>query len=338
MRIRAWNHGREGVTLIELLVVIAILGLLGALLLPSVSAAREAARRVQCANRLRQTGLALHAYHGVHSTFPPGYVADLGDDGDGRSWGWAAVLLPFIEQGAFSNRLGVTQSSFDTVATTSRGRRLLQSNVSFFLCPSDPGDSQAHPFRSIVISTSLASNVPQTQNLLAHTSVPPGSGSGGISLRMQISKSNYIGSHGSEWKSRRSTWDDGDFKGNGLLGRNSDIRIADVLDGTSHTLAIGERCMENYAAVWAGTSSWRKCGFADNQMVLGTASYPINDPPISLNVDCDGQGSANFSSYHAGGANFAFADGSVQFLSEQIDMEVYQRLAQRNDRERIDDY
>jgi prepilin-type processing-associated H-X9-DG protein len=73
-------------------------------------------------------------------------------------------------------------------------------------------------------------------------------------------------------------------------------------------------------------------------MVLGTAFYPINDPPVNQNIDCDGRGSANFSSYHGGGANFLFADGSVQFLSEQIGRRVFHRLAERDDGEKLDDF
>lgn len=126
------------------------------------------------------------------------------------------------------------------------------------------------------------------------------------------------------------------------MGRNSSLNISQILDGTSNTLAVGERSFKNYAGVWAGINSWQRSGFTDNQMVLGTAFYPINDDPIQLNLGTDGAGSANFSSYHPKGANFLFSDGSVHFLSEEIEFAsdgqgVYQYLAQRNDGESIGD-
>lgn len=108
-----------------------------------------------------------------------------------------------------------------------------------------------------------------------------------------------------------------------------------IFDGVSSTIAIGERSIQNYAAVWVGGNSWQGCGFADNQMVLGTTFYPINDPPLSLNLDCDGQGSANFSSYHEAGSHFLFADGSVHFLTEQIDRDLLRKLADRDDGETV---
>ena len=95
---------RLGLTLIELLVGLTIMGVLLAVLLPAVSAAREAARRMQCSNNLKQIGIGLHAYHNTHSTFPPGHIANLKSDSDGRSWGWGALLLPLVEQTALAEQ------------------------------------------------------------------------------------------------------------------------------------------------------------------------------------------------------------------------------------------
>ncbi|HBE69809.1 MAG TPA: hypothetical protein DDW52_16815, partial [Planctomycetaceae bacterium] len=162
-----------------------------------------------------------------------------------------------------------------------------------------------------------------------------------IPIPIRLAKSNYVGNHGNHWKLRNAEWADSDFRGNGLFGRNSSIRSTAILDGSSNTIALGERCMRNYAAIWAGTNSWQLCGFTDNQMVLGTAFYPINDAPAEHNIDCDGRGSANFSSFHAGGATFVFADGSVHFLANTIESGpngVFHRLAQRNDGGQIGDF
>jgi prepilin-type N-terminal cleavage/methylation domain-containing protein/prepilin-type processing-associated H-X9-DG protein len=351
---------RAGLTLIELSVAIAILGILVALMLPALSATREAARKTQCSNQLRQIGIGLHAYHGLYSKLPPGYVADLTNGRDGKGWGWGAILLPFIEQRTLTDRLNTTRRSLDVVAADPDLAPFLKSHVDLYQCPSDLGDGLSHRFRSIIVSAQVpdensstqqaSRELGRTQTVLAHLVVPPPplppppnlefkvEPTVSIPSPVRIAKSNYVGSFGSHWKAQRKDWGDADFQGNGLFGRNSGLRISKIIDGTSQTLAVGERSLRNYAAVWAGGNSWQGCGFSDNQMVLGTAFFPINDSPIRENIDCDGRGSANFSSYHYGGTNFLFADGSVHFLSQQIDLDVFRNLAQRDDGESVGDY
>ncbi len=125
---------RRAFTLIELLVVIAIIGLLVALLLPAVQSAREAARRAQCVNNLKQLGLALHNYEGSHQTFPPGYVSNFNPSGTdtGPGWGWAAMLLPQVEQ---TNVFNAINFNLAVEAPANLTSRLV--NVNNFLCPSD---------------------------------------------------------------------------------------------------------------------------------------------------------------------------------------------------------
>ncbi|MEC8555941.1 MAG: DUF1559 domain-containing protein [Planctomycetota bacterium] len=337
---------RAGFTLVEMLVVISIIGILVSLLLPAVSAAREAARRAQCSNNLKQLGLALQAYHAAFSQFPSGYIADVEGGIDGKSWGWGVFLLPFVEQTSLHDRLAPDWRSLDDVATDPHSAKFLLSSLSLFVCPSDTGDEFAHPYRSLFVSGESRNETIRNEAfynpsdlIRAHLTRPPGVT--GPVVGMRIAKSNYVGSHGSEWKNLLAAWKDRDFHGNGLFGRNSAVNMAAIIDGSSNTIALGERSTRNYAAVWAGMNSWRDCGFTDNQMVLGTSFYPINDAPFPLNIDCDGRGSVNYSSYHTGGSNFVFADGSVHFLSQSIESQrngVFHRLAQRNDGEPVGDF
>ena len=323
---------RHGFTLIELLVVIAIIGVLIALSFPALSAIREAARRTQCFNNLRQIGTGLHSYHSARSAFPSGYEADIESEVDSRCWGWGALVMPYVEQETMYDELSVRKQTLEHIANHQQFVPLLQTSLNLYLCPSDTGGELSHRFRSFMLRPSSSGIQP-----ISHI------GPTGVLIWLRIAKSNYVGSLGSAWKIEQHQWDNKDFEGNGLFGRNSNVKISMISDGTSNTLAVGERSYRNYAAVWAGVNSWQRSGFTDNQMVVGSAFYPINDDPIILNYGSDGTGTANFSSYHHGGANFLFTDGSVRFISEQIEFRpngngVFQNLAQRNDGETINGY
>ncbi|MEM6690460.1 MAG: DUF1559 domain-containing protein [Planctomycetota bacterium] len=339
-RVFSQRHFQQGFTLIELIVSIAVVGILIGLMLPAVSEARQTARRMQCSSHLRQIGIGLHSYHNVHSSFPAGHLAHLERGRDGKSWGWGALLLPYIEKQALSQRLDTSRRSFDAIASDLANAHLIQTSIGIYRCPSDPGDDLSHAYRSIIVSgpaaSSGSSSLTQEDSHRAHIFTPPNGG--GAPMAIRVAKSNYVGSFGNKWKTQRYSWDSEDFEGNGLFGRNSSVRFSDVFDGSSFTLAIGERSIRNYAAVWAGGNSWLGCGFGDNQMVIGTAFYPINDPPVSTNIDCNGRGSANFSSYHHGGANFLFADGSVHFIRQELDEVVFRNLSQRDDGKKILDF
>ncbi|MEN1682180.1 MAG: DUF1559 domain-containing protein [Planctomycetota bacterium] len=342
---------RRGLNLVELLVVIAIFGVLIALLLPAVSAQRETARRTQCASRLKQVGVGLQAYYAAYSEFPSGLVADVESGVDSKSWGWGALLLPFIEEQTLADRLNPAGRPLNEVVWEPELEQDLRTSVTVYRCPSDQGDELSHRYRSMSLPLSgweqvVGSGKPKrrfaaSMGVLAHifpTPPPPSDRPAPPVLAAPIARSNYIASIGSRWKPARQDWSEADFEGDGLFGRNSEVKHAEITDGASHTLAVGERCDRNYAAVWAGGNSWRGCGFTDNQMVLGTAFYPINQAPAAQNIDCDGQGSANYSSYHPGGVNSVFADGSVHFLAEETDPLAFRRLARRDDGEAVDDF
>jgi len=275
----------HGFTLVELLVVIAIVGVLVAMLLPAVQAAREAARRSQCADSLRQIGLALLNHHDSQRHFPPGYSA-LPRYRDGATdttpgWGWAAFILPYIEESSLNQMINSKVAIEDP-----RHSAAIQTRVSLYLCPSDlPPDSAF----SILDATgaTLASAAP------ASYSACIGGDESGTS----------------------------DADGLGIFYRNSRTRIAEILDGTSKTILVGERSWSNAKGIWAGAISGGVCQRGDQNPnpTTGASSYPAATLILShshLNnatTDPDG-GLDDFSSRHPEGSNFAFADGSVRFL------------------------
>ena len=287
---------KKGFTLIELLVVIAIIAVLIALLLPAVQQAREAARRTQCKNNLKQIGLALHNYHGTHKAFPPaavlmvgsgiGTAADITDDG-GRQpgWGWGAFILPFIEQANLYEAAGIGNGSFiyDHIDE-------YRTPISGYMCPSDPGED-------INDRSFWATRAP------------------GNDMSVVAAKSNYVGvqDHRPDYYFSQPSLASGAFF------INSSTEISDLIDGTSNTLAIGERAVNPQlpqddnnpsGASWAGcvdVTHGRDCTYD----ITGTAGVPINS----------GTGyywAQGFSSHHTGGAHFLLFDGSVKFISENI--------------------
>src|SRR4051794_11977316 len=307
---------RQGFTLIELLVVIAIIAVLIALLLPAVQSAREAARRMQCVNNLKQMGIALHNYHDVVRVLPPGYISaqtpgsDPRTDGNdiGAGWAWGTMILPQIEQDslfhAINFSLSVTPAANNTVS-------LMRINT--YLCPSD----------------GTPNTVPVRDDKNTKTVDTVGTG-------------NYIGVFG--------TGEVGGAPGAGLglFYRNSRIGVRDVVDGTSQTFAIGERSHNLSYVTWTARSigGWL---FKTSSFEGGTDKFTVDpeecwtqvlgpigteDPPRTPNhprahVE-------DFWSRHPGGVNFLFADGSVRFIKDAINASVYRALATRSRQEPMD--
>ncbi len=283
----------RGFTLIELLVVIAIIAVLIALLLPAVQAAREAARRSQCVNNLKQLGLALHNYHDSLGAFPMGYAAR-GRFVDGVTdtapgWGWGAMILPQLEQGPLFNSI-----NFGLNVEAPQNTTALRSVVGAFACPSDPTEG---PFP-----------VTDASGKFLATAAP----------------SSYAACVGGD-ESDTSTGINNDGLGRGVMFRNSATRMAEITDGTSQTILVGERAWSVSQGVWAGVvaNGVVRRGPGNRCPTTGAPFYP---PPALvqahghlLNTDTDQDGGLDdFSSRHPGGANFVFADGSVKFLKDVV--------------------
>jgi prepilin-type N-terminal cleavage/methylation domain-containing protein len=303
------HRAKRGFTLVELLVVIAIIGILVALLLPAVQAAREAARRMSCTNNLKQIGIALHNYHDTYKTFPPASVLYGDNNNNKESWGWHVFILPYIEQQPLFDELTVNNRTLQSVlqngvnGSMADAERLLQTAIDGYHCPSDEHFDV----------------VPRELRMFE------GSGN---SSKFEVGKSNYVAVMGLYDDPVRNS----DETNNGIFYNNSNVRIADISDGTSNTLMVGERDIRCAVASWPGNRNPPgpcHCGVYHNRgrvsKKLNTDFYYPNSAGLSNRYKA-GQRSAchcdscseGFSSYHPGGATFVLADGAVRFVNENI--------------------
>jgi len=325
---------RPAFTLIELLVVIAIIAILIGLLLPAVQKVREAAARMSCTNNLKQIGLALHGYHDANNMFPAGYVdgntstTSTPDNDVGPGWGWAAKILPFMEQGNVSNQINFSQG-----VGLGNNTAISQQPLKIYQCPSDGNQQNFTVWPTAVV----------------------------------VAHGNYVGCNGwvecfanaggnYQPSSDGGAAEDGDTGGTGSAGdgffyRNSQTRIASVTDGLSNTIMVGERCSTHSPSTWTGAVTGGRCPAWMATVPTTTPYTPQAQAPNTGNgtaydnADYDealvlGHGNAThlpnadqpfydpdtFYSLHTGGANYLFGDGSVHFLNSGIDPYTYQHL------------
>lgn len=306
------SRERDGFTLVELLVVIAIIGVLVALLLPAVQAARSAARRTHCKNNLRQIALAMHTFHEAHNAQPKYH-----DTADPYGWGepgptWTMAILPFMEEQALYD-------SFDFNVTLNHVNNALavQQIVPVYVCPeaegasnpifddrADAGGNNPNPALGLFYPVSIGPTEPDACHYC-----PEGT---------QGAPGNYC-CQGDNYGTR-------DYSGQlapssvGMFGRYNDVRrFAQVVDGLSNTFMVGETLPTQcaYGGAYAPNFS------------LASTSIPLNTfeecpaPPGCHNRGC------GFKSDHPGGAHFALGDASVHFINEGIDYRVYNFLGTR---------
>ena len=334
---------RPAFTLIELLVVIAIIAILIALLLPAVQQAREAARRTQCKNNLKQLGLALHNYHDNYGIFPS----------NGMVWGWTpnqgvvsltvwdspnyskgspfVMLLPYLDQAPLYNKINFNLSSIEQGMNGQSNATpgVMANNITIpgFNCPSD---SSGVFVNGVAVATYAFSN--GAQNYPAGngcTSYPP------------PSPKNPGGYNGS-WFGN-GNWGHGNTNrpedNSGFTSRGGwSARIRDLVDGTSNTIAYGEirpECSDHARGGWVHANAM----WFGVQPPINFKTCPGDDTVGNpCNADWNWNTSQGFKSRHVGGAHFLLADGAVKFINENIDYANYQRLGDRRDGEPISNY
>ena len=284
------NTNRSGFTLVELLVVIAIIGVLVGLLLPAVQAVRDAARKAQCQNNLKQIGLALLNYESTYRRLPSGVVRPVGFENDGRDRpraNWAIASLPHLEQSNLYSQFDSTISLNVAANSTVRTMRL-----SVFLCPSDDGNqSEFEPLAGV-----------------------------------RYARGNYGANYGTaSWGT--DFWKEARYRG--VMGQNTQLSLAQITDGLSNTIAIGELLAHpnrlDNRGVWAfhapgaallGLDCDVKCQGINGELANEWIPYcAALDSHFPCSIQNNGASNAGPRSKHAGGAHFAWCDGSVRFVS-----------------------
>ena len=291
---------RLAFTLIELLVVIAIIAILIALLVPAVQRVREAASRTQCQNNLKQIGVAMHNYHSHFKRFPTGFASKANTiDGPslGPGWGWGAHLLPYLEQEALYQQINFSKDIADPMNAAAR-----RSSLTAFLCPSD---------RPNALTVAINDD---SSKFLA-----------------DVAFGNYVGMAG---VNEVTGYPDTSNGQPGVLLRNSRVRVADILDGSSNTLMVGERCSaKSPQTTWAGA-------ITNASVPPLNPTYDKEGPGILCLTNsgsiADGRTPNNpfehvedSSSVHPAGVNFLFADGSVRSILYGIDPAIWVGITTR---------
>jgi prepilin-type N-terminal cleavage/methylation domain-containing protein len=293
----------RGFTVLELLVVISVVAVLCAVVLPAVQHAREAARQIQCKNNLHQIGVALHAYQTATNCFPSGWIIETPVERDSKNgWGWLAMLLPEMEQGLLFNSINFNHHVGNLSNQTGR-----LTVVSSFLCPTDHVPAHVPFYDRSSVGPALS------------TYPAPAATKNRSVILFEVAGASYAGVFGPE----DPGVDRVDAIGLGVFFANSRARAADLVDGASQTLVVGERSARRLATTWTGMHQDEEEGA---ERVVGFTQRSPNDPSSD---------EAAFSSRHLGGVHFLLGDGSVRFLSEHLDSAVYEALSTRAGHELI---
>lgn len=310
----------RGFTLIELLVVIAIIAILVALLLPAVQQAREAARRTQCKNNLKQWGLALHNYHDTFNIFPMGAMgldALANVRPTGNNLGWHVMTLPQMEQSAL-----YAQFDFNVLYNTGANLALRDLKFDALFCPSARTRNQ-QPSNTAEGWTVHYYGVAGAKDAVETTRKYP-------MQNNAAPRPNFDTDHGG-------------VAVTGVLYRNSNTRMRDIVDGTTNTLIVGEISGSPFND--GGNNPHRAWVQGASNGGNGVAMYACKNVRWGIGQARYASGNVNylfndqrFGSNHTGGAQFLLGDGSVKFVSQNIDFNLYQALATRDQGEVVGEF
>ena len=289
---------RSGFTLVELLVVAGAVSVMGTQLIQAITEAREAARRSQCKNNLKQIALSLHNYHDTYNGLPPGWI---GVDSETEKanvmglngWAWGARLLPFMDQAPLYNTL-----NFSASVTDPKHAQIVNKTFPTLRCPSDP-------FTKKVVKLKDAKG----------------------EAVAEVGPSNYPGSFGTGNLAKCEKMKPGETcTGDGIFEHNTTIKFGDIKDGLSNTLAVGERTIDektDRVTTWSGVFPKAKSPFS---RILATSEQELNAKEKSV---------YGYASPHTGGAHFMIMDGVVRFIKSDLDLKVFQALTTRAGGEEI---
>jgi len=321
VNVQAAGRRRAGFTLIELLVVIAIIAILIALLLPAVQQAREAARRTQCRNHLKQIGLALHNYVDAHSALPPGCNVLLnaaGTNFNGHGWTWQALILPQMDQAPLYNAIQGPDGLGNENGDQNTGKPLIvkATTLANWWCPSQPD-----------VRNGSQKNGYQTCNY-----------NGNMGTRIGNGNDDCICT-GIATPQDMATLPWGCANGNGIFYISSSVRFRDVTDGLSNTIFVSE------VPDSGGDAIGQFGAGCDRRLIFSTGADA--NPPTEMtefliaaegNDPINGGAEEASGSWHVGGAHFVFGDGSVRFMSENMHMPTYQAVSTRKDGEVVGEF
>lgn len=347
------NKPRAGFTLIELLVVIAIIGVLIALLLPAVQAAREAARRAQCVNNLKQIGMALHNYHEALGSFPPAYVGNIrqtgtingvsfpdGNDNGPSGFGWGALILPQLEQMPLYQ-----QFNFRLACWAAENAVPARAKVPTFLCPSATGGDNG-----FIVTRGegdawapVASKTPYSPEIyFSHSHYVTNAGIhqpwGRVTNYDNFDVAEPVtGGDGKKYSARID----------GTFYRNSRIKARDIPDGLSNTILMGEHSSILSDKTWVGTVPYAvtcpkepfpsSCNSAGALLAAHSGPDTHDRPQVVIHAVNHPFGHTDgMHSEHPGGANTLYGDGAVHFTTETIDPFVWVAMSTRDAREPFD--
>jgi prepilin-type N-terminal cleavage/methylation domain-containing protein len=304
--IRPSPYSRHGFTLVELLVVIAIIGVLVALLLPAVQAAREAARRTQCQNNMRQLGIAAHNYHDVVGVFPSAGTSS-------NEFSWNVHILPFIEQKNLYDQFDFNKGLYTSGGANQTGKNGLALNkVDAFLCPASPVKRQMLSAPHNVYATEVVNGQPPYTSHYYGVQGPKGASLGG----------------GTYTATGNTTH--GAFSIHGIMQCDGKVRFAQVTDGASNTFIFGEL---SWTSQTVGTRyrSWVRGCFDSSNAANPTRNVNASINTFNIGVFND----IAFGSQHPNGCNFCLADASTRFVSQNISLGTYKAAASRDGDENI---